>query len=176
MKDLQYPTGEFQASSTISNARVQDLIVQLEQIPAQLQAAVLGLSSQQLQTAYRPGGWTLLEVAQHIPEAHLNFYLRSQHALIHDNPSVLVFLEESWATLCVSRPPLELSLQLSDAIHARLGHFFRTLEPEQLARTFVHPEKGVQRLDATLEFYVWHGQHHIAQITSTIERNGWRKS
>ena len=176
MKNLQYPIGEFPASSTISKALVNDLIAELELLPVQLRTAVSGLSSHQLLTPYRPDGWTLLEVAQHIPEAHLNFYLRCQHALIHDNPNILVFLEEAWAKLPASRPPLEVSLQLSDAIHARLAHFFRTLEPEQLSRTFVHPEKGVQCLDTTLEFYVWHGRHHIAQITSTIELHHWRKS
>ncbi len=175
MKNLQFPLGEFSASSMISKARVNALIAELELLPIQLRTAVSGLLSNQLQTPYRPDGWTLLEVAQHIPEAHLNFYWRCQHALIHNNPSILVFLEESWAKLPASRPPLELSLQFSDAIHARLGHFFRALNPEQLARTFVHPETGVQRLDSTLEFYVWHGLHHIAQITSTIERNHWRK-
>jgi uncharacterized damage-inducible protein DinB len=175
MKDLQYPIGKYQASSQISNARVQDLIAQLELLPVRLRTAVSGLSSQQLQMPYRPEGWTLLEVAQHIPEAHLNFYWRCQHALIHDNPSILVFLEDAWTKLPASQAPLELSLQLSDVVHARLAHLFRTLEPDQLARTFVHPENGVQRLDATLAFYVWHGQHHIAQITSTIERNHWRK-
>lgn len=175
MKKLQFPIGEFQASSMISSARVNDLIAQLELLPVQLRTAVSGLSSEQLKTPYREGGWTLLEVAQHIPEAHLNFYWRCQHALIHDNPSVLVFVEDTWAKLPASQTPLELSLQLSDAIHARLAHLFKTLLPDQLARTFVHPEKGVQRLDATLEFYVWHGQHHIAQITSTIDQHHWRK-
>lgn len=175
MTDLRYPIGKFQASSNLDTARVQELISELEELPAQLRAAISGLSSEQLSTVYRPGGWTLLEVAQHIPEAHLNVYLRCQHALIHDNPTILVFLEEAWAAQPASRPPLELSLQLSDVIHARLVHLFRSLEPQQWARTFLHPESGIQRLDATLEYYVWHGQHHIAQITSTIERNHWRK-
>ncbi len=175
MKNLQLPIGELKASSMISKARVNALIVDLELLPNQLRKAVSTLSSEQLKTSYRPDGWTLLEVAQHIPEAHLNFYLRTQHALIHDNPNILVFFEDTWTKLPASQTPLELSLQLSDAIHARLAHLYRTLEPDQLARTFNHPEKGVQRLDATLEFYVWHGQHHIAQITSTIEQNHWRK-
>jgi uncharacterized damage-inducible protein DinB len=176
MQDLRYPIGEFQNSSSITVARVRALIAQLETMPKLLREAVRGLSSERLKTPYRPGGWTLLEVAQHIPEAHLNFYLRCQHALIHNNPSILVFLEQTWANLPASQIPLELSLQLSDVIHARLAHLFRSLEPEQLSRTFVHPEKGLQRLDATLEFYVWHGLHHIAQITNTIEHHHRRKS
>jgi hypothetical protein len=175
MNDLRYPIGEFQASSNLDAARVKELISQLEELPVQFRAAISGLSNEQLNTPYRPAGWTLLEVAQHIPEAHLNAYLRCQHALIHDNPNILVFLEQAWAALPASRPPLEISLQLSDAIHARMTHFFRDLEPDQLARTFFHPENGIQRLDTTLERYVWHGKHHIAQITSTIERNHWRK-
>ena len=175
MRDLRYPIGEFRASSRLRIPRIAELISQLEQLPVQLRAAISGVSSEQLNTPYRPGGWTLRQVAQHIPEAHLNAYLRCQHALIHDNPNILVFLEQAWAELPVSQPPLEISLQLSDVIHARLGYLFRSLEPQQLNRTFEHPELSAQRLDATLERYVWHGQHHIAQITSTIERNHWRK-
>ncbi len=133
MTDLRYPVGEFQASSNLDAARVTELISELEELPVQLRAAISGLSKEQLHTPYRPEGWTLLEVAQHIPEAHLNAYIRCQHALIHDNPSILVFLEQAWAALPASGPPLEISLQLSDVIHARLAHLFRSLEPKQLS-------------------------------------------
>ena len=154
--------------------QVQRLIDQIAEAPAKLRAAVEGLSPEQLDTTYRPGGWTVRQVVHHLPDSHLNSYVRFKLALTEDQPTIKPYHEDRWAELEDGRnAPVELSLSLLESLHARWVLLLRSLTAEDLARTFNHPELGIIRLDTNVSLYAWHGRHHIAQITSLRERMGW---
>lgn len=174
MTDLQYPVGKFQMEATITEAERQRLIESLAQAPARLRAAVAGLSPEQLDTPYRPGGWTVRQVAHHVPDSHLNAYTRFKLGLTEEEPTIKPYDEKQWAELeDVRRTPIETSLALLAALHERWDVLLRALPAEAFARTIRHPELGVLTLETQLRLYEWHGRHHAAQITSLRERMGW---
>jgi uncharacterized damage-inducible protein DinB len=176
MVDPQYPIGKFQARSEISAAERKQLIKQIEEAPKKLRAAVQGLSKKQLDTPYREGGWTLRQVVHHIPDSHLNAYVRFKLALTENHPTIKPYEQQLWAELLDARTaPIEMSLDLTDALHKRWVLLLQSMKPEEFARTFNHPETGVQNLDRILQLYAWHGRHHTAQITSLRDRMGWDK-
>lgn len=174
MSDLRYPIGKFTfKDSPTPEERVQ-LIQQIEQAPAKLRAAVSGLSQQQLDTPYRPEGWTVRQVAHHVPDSHLNAYVRFKLALTEDEPTIKPYAEDRWAKLADTQAtPVEVSLALLESLHDRWVRLLRSLQPDDWKRTFRHPELGVMSLEKTLSLYAWHGRHHVAHITSLRERNGW---
>lgn len=174
MSDLRYPIGKFTyKDSPTPEERVQ-LIQQIEQAPAKLRAAVSGLSQRQLDTPYRPEGWTVRQVAHHVPDSHLNAYVRFKLALTEDEPTIKPYAEDRWAKLADTQAtPVEVSLALLESLHDRWVRLLRSLEPQDWKRTFRHPELGVMSLEKTLSLYAWHGRHHVAHITSLRERNGW---
>jgi len=174
MEDLRYPVGRFRMEGDLTYDQVQRLIDQIAEAPAKLRAAVEGLSPEQLDTTYRPGGWTVRQVVHHLPDSHLNSYVRFKLALTEDQPTIKPYHEDRWAELEDGRnAPVELSLSLLESLHARWVLLLRSLTAEDLARTFNHPELGIIRLDTNVSLYAWHGRHHIAQITSLRERMGW---
>ncbi|HKG22797.1 MAG TPA: putative metal-dependent hydrolase, partial [Blastocatellia bacterium] len=147
-----------------------------EETPARLREAVEWLSPEQLETPYRPGGWTVRQVVHHVPDSHLNSYVRFKLALTEDHPTIRPYREDRWAELEDARSaPLDVSLALLDSLHGRWVLLLRSLKPEDFARTFEHPELGEVSLEKNVALYAWHGRHHVAQITSLIERMGWRK-
>jgi len=173
MTDLRYPIGKFTNGTYVEEQKPQYLN-EIEQTPAWLRAAVKGLSDAQLDTPYRPGGWTVRQVVHHVPDSHLNCYVRFKLALTEDEPTIKPYAEDRWAELGDSRAtPIEVSLLLLESLHDRWVRLMRSLSPQDWKRTFLHPERGVMSLDKTVAMYAWHGRHHVAHITSLRERRGW---
>ena len=172
--DLRYPIGEFKFEAPLTDHQRQACIMKIEETPARLRAAVQGLNEEQLDTPYRPEGWTVRQVVHHVPESHLNSYIRFKLALTEDEPTVKTYFEDRWAELDDARQaPIALSLDLLDALHGRWIWFLRSLTQKDLQRTFRHPEMGLMSVEKNIALYAWHGQHHVAHITSLRERRGW---
>jgi hypothetical protein len=139
-----------------------------------LRAAVAGLTPQQLDTPYRPEGWSVRQVVHHVPESHMNAYIRFKLALTEDEPTVKPYDEAAWAKLPdVPGTPIETSLTLLEALHDRWVRVLRLLDDNSFKRTFHHPEIGVVTLERNLALYAWHGKHHAAHVTSLRDRMGW---
>jgi uncharacterized damage-inducible protein DinB len=171
---LRYPIGKVTRPATVTAAHRQQWIDEIEAAPALLRAAVAGLSDEQLDTPYRPGGWTVRQVVHHVPDSHLNAYVRLRWALTEDDPPIKAYDEKAWAELAdIRATPVDLSLALLEALHARWMVFLRVLTEADCARTIQHPENGSMSVDDLLANYAWHGRHHTAHITSLRERMGW---
>jgi DinB superfamily len=174
MIDLRYPIGRFHKETGITSERRQALIDGIARLPVNLRAAVNKLSDQQLDTPYRPGGWTVRQVIHHVPDSHLNAYLRFKLALTESEPTIKPYDEKQWAELPDARlTPIEVSLSLLDNLHARWILLLRALEPAAFSKTFRHPDLGILTLDTQLGLYEWHGRHHLAHITCLRSRLGW---
>ena len=174
MTDLRYPIGEFAYKGPNTPEQRQALLHHIEQAPGRLREAVKGLSERQLDTPYRPQGWTVRQVAHHVPDSHLNAYIRFKLALTEEEPTIKPYAEDRWARLADTQAtPVEVSLALLDSLHDRWLRLMRSFEPDDWKRTFRHPERGVVSLEMNLAIYAWHGRHHVAHITSLRERNGW---
>jgi hypothetical protein len=172
--DLQYPIGRYQPPTTISAAQRTVWIEQMAQLPANLGKAAAGLNDAQLDTPYRPGGWTVRQVVHHFSDSHLNSYTRFRLALTEDSPLIKPYEEGLWAKLADARTaPVAPSLTLLDGLHARFVFLLRSLSDADFARTFRHPELGTKRLDWTLGLYAWHSLHHTAHINNLRSREGW---
>jgi uncharacterized damage-inducible protein DinB len=173
--DLRYPIGEYVPRATLAPAERADAIAQIAATPERLRDAVAGLSRQQFDTPYRPGGWTVRQVVHHIPDSHLNSYIRFKLALTEDEPTIKPYDEALWANLQDSRDtPVEISLTLLETLHHRWDVLLRSLRPEDFARRLRHPASGTMTLDNMVSHYAWHGRHHVAHITSLREREGWK--
>jgi hypothetical protein len=174
MSDLSYPIGEFVAQPAITNAQRQELITSLEQLPARLRAAIAGLSHEQLDTPYRPEGWTVRQTVHHTADSHMNGYTRFKLGLTEDTPTVKPYDEKLWAKFeDGSKADPELSLRLLEALHERWALCLRALPAEVFARELRHPDVGMMSVDVVLQNYEWHGRHHVAHITRLRERMGW---
>jgi DinB superfamily len=174
MSDLRYPVGKFTYQGPPTPEQRQEFLHQIEQAPVRLRAAVNGLSGQQFDTPYRPEGWTVRQVAHHVPDSHVNAYIRTKLALTEDEPTIKPYAEDRWAQLADTQAtPVEVSLALLDSLHDRWVRLLRSLQPEDWKRTFRHPDLGPVSLEKNLALYAWHGRHHVAHITSLRERNGW---
>jgi hypothetical protein len=172
--ELRYPVGKFQAPQKISAADRAQFIDAIERLPRQLAEAVSGLNEQQLDTEYRPGGWSIRQVVHHLPDSHMNSYVRVRLALTEDCPAIKPYAEDRWAELAdASHAPVDLSLSLLAALHARWVILFRSLGDQEFARTMHHPDHGELRIDRLLALYAWHGRHHLAHIANLKQRNGW---
>lgn len=174
MERLRYPIGRFHARSGLSIAERQALIEQIAALPAELGAAVSDLARDQLDTPYRTGGWTVRQVVHHVPDSHMNAYVRFKLALTEDEPAIKGYDEAAWAELPEARAAnLAISLALLEALHRRWTLVLSSLGDEQFARSFQHPELGRVTLEKNLQLYAWHGRHHVAHITTLRERKGW---
>jgi DinB superfamily len=174
MTDLRYPVGKFHFDGPTTEEQKYKLIDEIAYAPGNLRAAVKGLSEQQLDTPYRPDGWTVRQVAHHVPDSHLNAYMRFKLALTEEEPTIKPYAEDRWARLADTRTtPVEVSLTLLDSLHERWVRLLSSLQPEDWKRTFRHPELGLVSLEKNLALYAWHGRHHVAHITALRERNGW---
>ena len=174
LEELRYPIGRFEPPAEVTAARIEGWIADIEQLPGDLRRVVEPRDEEQLETRYRPDGWTIRQVVHHVPESHLNSYVRFKWALTEERPRIKAYFEERWAELAdVAETPVGVSLDLLDALHRRWVILLRSLGPEQLAREFVHPESSVVRLDANIGIYAWHGRHHLAHIQGMVRRMGW---
>jgi len=174
MSDPRFPIGNFTFQGPISDEQRDKFLDDIEQTPARMRAAVAGLSEQQLDTPYRDGGWTVRQVVHHVPDSHMNSYVRFKLALTEDNPTIKPYAEDRWAELSEAKTaPVELSLRLLEDLHRRWMLVLRGLKAEDWKRTFNHPERGPMDLEKNLALYSWHGRHHVAHITSLRERMGW---
>lgn len=174
MTDLRYPIGKFSYDGRLSEDQKRAFLDHIAQTPKNLRAAVHGLSEAQLDTAYRPGGWTVRQVVHHVPDSHLNSYVRFKLALTEDEPTIKPYAEDRWAELADTKAtPVEVSLTMLDSLHDRWVRLLRSLTPTEWTRTFRHPDLGAMTLEKTLALYAWHGRHHVAHITTLRQRNGW---
>jgi hypothetical protein len=175
MENLQYPVGHFKWSGTASEEQLRQWIDEIAAAPAQLRTAVSGLSPQQIDTPYRPGGWTVRQVVHHVPDSHLNSYVRFRLALTEQAPTIKPYDQQRWAELQDSRTaPIEVSLSLLESLHERWTLLLRSLTAPDWKRTFRHPELGLVTLEQNAALYAWHGRHHVAHINSLRERMGWK--
>ncbi len=174
MTDLQYPIGRSTRVTTLTPAQRAECIEQIAAAPTLLRRAVAGLDEQQFDTPYRPGGWTVRQVVHHLPDSHLNAYVRCKLALTEDVPTIKPYDQARWAETPDAGAPVEVSLALFDALHRKWVLLLRGLGPDDFARRFNHPESGPTTLDTVLAMYAWHGRHHVAHITGLRERMGWR--
>ena len=172
--DPRYPIGKFEMPAPVTPARRQQAIEEIAATPAKLRAAVKGLSDSQLDTPYRDGGWTVRQVVHHVPDSHLNAYVRLKLALPEDKPTIKPYEEARWAELDDSKSaPIEASQTLLDSLHSRWDRLWRSLKPEHFRRALVHPEHGERSVDWLLFVYEWHGKHHTAHITQLRKQKGW---
>ena len=174
MTDLRYPTGRF-TPDTHPNPETRNRHVEaISSLPNKMQRAVAGLSAAQLDTPYREVGWTVRQVVHHVPDSHLNAYIRFKLAITEQNPTIKPYDEAAWAQLKDSAlTPIEVSLALLESLHARWTVLLRSLKPEDFQRKWVHPESGPHDVDWLLGLYAWHGNHHVAHITGLRKRMGW---
>jgi hypothetical protein len=172
--DLRYPVGKFERVETLTPDRRREFIDSIEATPENLAAAVSGLKPEQLDTPYRPGGWTVRQVVHHIPDSHMNAFIRFKLALTEVEPTIKTYFEDRWAELADAKAPIEPSLALLENLHKRWVLLLRSLKPADWARKMRHPELGALTLDQSLAIYGWHGRHHVAHITGLRDRNGWQ--
>ena len=173
-EDLRYPVGKFKFPESVSDDERETMLGQIAETPARLREAVASLDDAQLDTPYRPEGWTVRQVVHHLPDSHLNSYVRFKLAVTEDEPTIKAYDEAAWARLDdAQNAPIEGSLELLESLHERWIRFLRSLGPKELARTFKHSEIGSITLNQNIALYAWHGRHHVAHITSLREREGW---
>ncbi|HKP30201.1 MAG TPA: putative metal-dependent hydrolase [Gemmatimonadales bacterium] len=173
MTDPRFPIGAFVRPLMLEPDERRAAIEQIRATPSHFRAAVGGLDERQIDTPYRPGGWTLRQVAHHLPDSHLNAYIRCKLAVTEDVPTIKPYDEAAWARLPDSRLCIDVSLRLLDAVHERWVALLDSLSEGEWERTFVHPEVGVTRLDQLVALYAWHGRHHVGHVTSLRERMAW---
>jgi len=174
MSDPRYPLGKFSFDGDLTAEQKKQYLNDIEQLPARFRAALQGLSEKQLDTPYRDGGWTVRQVTHHVPDSHMNAYVRFKLALTEDEPTIRPYMEDRWAELPEAKTaPVALSLALLDSLHQRWTLMLRNIADTGWKRNFRHPEMGLMSLEKTLALYSWHGRHHTAHVTALREKMGW---
>ena len=172
--DPRYPIGPAPTLAVLTPEDRSRMIDEIEAAPAQLRAAVCGLTEAQLDTPYRDGGWTVRQVVHHVPDSHMNAFVRFKLGLTEIDPVIKPYDEAGWALLAdVAATPVSISLDLLGNLHERWVILLRGLTDEQWIRSIAHPEMGKRRLDSLLAIYAWHGKHHTAHVTELRKRMGW---
>jgi uncharacterized damage-inducible protein DinB len=174
-ENLQYPIGKYKKPEHIDAVQRERFIQEIAAAPKELRKAVEGLIESQLNTPYREGGWTVRQVVHHLPDSHMNAYVRMKLALTEHEPAVKTYEEALWSELPdVKTVPIEISLALLDALHVRWIACLRGLVGDAFEKKFWHPAMGFMSLNEQLALYAWHGKHHVAHITSLRQRMGWK--
>ena len=174
MDDLRFPVGRFQRPVSLTPEQRRTAIDAIVATPGDMRKAVRGLDNSRLDTPYRPDGWTVRQVVHHVPDSHMNAFIRFKLALTEDRPTIKPYDEAAWANLEDARStPIETSLTLLDSLHDRWVRVLRSMSTSDFARELNHPENGIMNLDQVLALYEWHGKHHVAHITRLRDRNGW---
>ena len=174
LDSLRYPVGTFaRPTAPLDDEERGTFIEEIARMPAGLRALVTGLSDRQLDTPYRPGGWTVRQVCHHVADSHVNAYGRMKLAATEDAAAIKSYMEARWAELGEAKlGPVEVSLDLLDALHFRWTAFLRDLPPSDFRRAYVHPEMGAVALDAAVALYAWHGRHHTAHVERVVGQRG----
>ena len=170
MTDLRFPIGKFDATTFDDRATNVRTIADL---PKKLEHAVRGLTELQIDTPYRPEGWTIRQTIHHLADSHANSLIRFKLALTEESPTIRPYYEDRWAKLADNSLPVEVSLKMVDSVHSRWGALLDSMSDEDFKRKFIHPETGEWTLEAALALYAWHSKHHTAHITGLRERMGW---
>jgi hypothetical protein len=174
MNDPRFPIGKFHYEGPPPAEQRQQFIADIAQAPVALRTAVEGLSQQQLDSPYRDGGWTVRQVVHHVPDSHMNAYIRFKLALTEEEPTIKPYAEDRWAELADTKStPIEVSLMMLEVLHQRWVELLKSLTPSDWKRQFRHPELGVVPLEKNVALYAWHGKHHIAHVTELRRRMGW---
>ncbi|MEJ8756976.1 YfiT family bacillithiol transferase [Pontibacter sp. H259] len=175
LEDVRYPTGHYQKPNEFTSAVIEDYISVIHTFPKRVAEAVEGLSEEQLDTPYRPDGWTIRQVVHHCSDSHMNAFIRHKLALTEDNPVIRPYYEDRWAELPDSKMPVAPSLLLLQGLHARWTLLLKSLTPPELERTFVHPEHNKAfTLAESIGMYAWHCNHHLAHISNLTQTKGWK--
>ncbi|WP_445755916.1 YfiT family bacillithiol transferase [Polaribacter sp.] len=171
----KYPIGKFVKPTTITNYMIKMWISDISTFPKRLLSVVENLTDVQLDTPYRPDGWTIRQVIHHCADSHMNSLTRLKLALTENQPTIKPYYEERWAELFDTKNmPIEPSLKMISGIHERWVVLLNNLTEDQYARTFINPEHGKTfRVDENIGVYAWHCNHHLAHIIGTIQRNSW---
>jgi hypothetical protein len=171
---LRYPVGRFSRPGAMTGDQRRAAIDSIAKMPATFRQSIRGLDAQRLDTPYRPDGWTVRQVVHHVPDSHMNAFIRFKLALTEDTPTIKPYNEAEWARLEDARStPIETSLGLLDALHDRWVRILNAMSPSDFHRRLNHPENGVMTLDDMLAMYEWHGRHHTAHVSNLRQRNGW---
>lgn len=175
LEQLRYPIGKFEVPSTITKEQLKEWISVLEHLPQSLYDLVAPLSNIQLETPYRPGGWTVRQLVHHISDSHHNSYIRFKWALTEDNPVIKPYDEKAWANLFDTKTaPIQMSLDHLKAVHAKLVYLLKGLSADDLQRKFIHPDGNAEStLEVNIGRYAWHSNHHYAHIANLAQREGW---
>lgn len=174
VEKLRYPVGRWQRREGATAADRGAWIDAIATTPLALRASLTGLDDKQLDTPYRPGGWTVRQVVHHVPDSHVNAYVRTCLALTEDRPAIRPYAEAAWAELAPARTaPVEPSLALLEALHERWVAVLRSLDESAFDRPLEHPEIGTLTVTDLLALYAWHGRHHTAHVTELRKRRGW---
>ncbi len=172
--DLRYPIGDFDRNYEVSSAARAHRIAIIAELPASVVAALAGLDEGQLDTEYRPGGWTVRQTVHHIADSHSNSLSRFKLALTEDKPpTIKPYFEDRWADLADSKLPIDVSLKMIEAIHTRWVVLLESMTDDDFKREFIHPETGNWPLEGALALYAWHSQHHLSHIVNLRKRAGW---
>jgi hypothetical protein len=166
LEKLRYPVGRFERLTAPLDRAVRDhLITTIERTPARFRSLAGGLSDAELETPYRPGGWTIRQVVHHVPDSHMNAYMRMKWAMTEETPAIKTYEEQLWAELPdARRGDVEMSLALLEALHRRWVAFLRLVTEPQFRRAFVHPQLGHMSIEEAIAMYAWHCRHHAAHI------------
>ncbi|MEM9362837.1 MAG: YfiT family bacillithiol transferase [Bacteroidota bacterium] len=175
LEQLRYPIGKYEVPASITDEHLKKWINVLEELPSRLEKEVSGLSEEQLETPYRPQGWTVRQVVHHLSDSHHNSYTRFKWGLTEESPLIKPYLEKKWANLFDAKSaPIQMSLDHLKAVHAKLVYLLKELTQEELQRTFKHPEGNVEStLAENIGRYAWHSNHHFAHIHNLLDRKGW---
>lgn len=174
MEELKYPIGRFQYKGPYTEEQKRQFIKEIAETPEELKKAIKNLSDEQFATPYRPEGWTVRQVVNHMTDSHMNAFIRFKLALTEQNPGIKPYDQDKWVNLADTlNSPVEISINLLDALHQKWVILLNSLSAEDYKRTYMHPESGNTSLEKVLGMYAWHGKHHLAHITGLKKRMGW---
>jgi len=175
-EELKYPIGKYVKPEILTPENIIEYIHDIELFPSRLRTEVEHLTDEQLDTRYRPDGWTIRQVVHHCADSHINSFTRFKLALTEDTPTIKPYFEDRWAELADSKNmPVEPALKILEGLHQRWVVMLQSLTKEDLGKMFIHPERGKEvRLDATLGLYAWHGHHHLAHVTNLKKMKQWK--
>jgi uncharacterized damage-inducible protein DinB len=173
-EDLRFPIGKFDPKIKVTPEMRREFIQAIEELPVKIRKAVDGLDDEQIDARYRPEGWTVRQLVHHVADSHMNSFCRFKLGLTENTPTIKPYDEALWAEMADSKnAPIDISLNLIDAVHARWTILLKSMRDEDFARKINHPERGAMNLSSTLALYDWHGKHHTAHITNLRKRNSW---